>query len=363
MVDIKKRKRRPASEKDSPKPENVESDALNMDEPSSDVEIYAKEVLDTLIEDDLPPTPNNFSLYFDRLLEDKSENLRKQILSMLELEDNNDDENAIMLEQSFREGFGSVKGILSVSANLFKNMTLMSKILEKRKTELLENANTAEAIHVAKTLENDITKLNQIIKKQNNQMKVHYEKTADVFKKVEGETIFDNKYGVYNRRYLIEKLEKEKGLIKEFKHQSSLIMIELSRDLIKEINNEKATVLMIRTISRLLLKTSRRSDIIAHYGNGIFCMLLKHTDLENAQRTSERLVSLVSSSNFFLADREVVLKICIGITNVDTESSTEEIIVSGLDAIEKAYKDESSHYATSLRNNKAVEKKDDTEDS
>jgi len=221
--------------------------ALDMDNPSSDIEIYSKEVLNTLIADNLPPTPNNFSLYFDRLLEDKSENLRKQIHSILELEENNDDENTIALEQSLKQGFSSIKGILGVTANLYKNMTLMTKILEKRKKD------------------------------------------------------------------------------------------------------EKAVLLMVRTIARLLLKTSRRSDIVAHYGNGVFSMLLKHTDIESAKKASERLCELVSNSNFFLADREIQLKISIGVTDIDPEFSVEEIVVSALDGIEKAYELKNSDYAVSLR--------------
>lgn len=351
MVDIKQRKRRtiefnPDSSDDIDDIDN----ALELNEPASDVEIYAKEVLNTLIADNLPPTPNNFSLYFDRLLENKSESLRKQILSMLELEDSNDDENTIMLEQSLKQGFGSVKGILTVTASLFKNMSLMSKILEKRRHELLENGDSQNTIKTAKALENDILKLNNIIKKQSVQMKTHYEDTAGIFKKVEGETIFDNKYGVYNKRYLMDKIGKEQKLIKEFKHNSSLIMLELSRELIAEVNSEKATVLMIRTIARLLLKTSRRSDIVAHYGDGRFSMLLKHTDLENAIKTSNRLIELVSGSNFFLADKEIKLKVSIGITDVDTNSTPQEIVVSALDAIEKAYKIKDVDYAIYLRN-------------
>ncbi len=93
-------------------------------------------------------------------------------------------------------------------------------------------------------------------------------------------------------------------------------MIELSRELTTSVNNEKAIVLMTRTIARLLLKTSRRSDIVAHYGNGVFAMLLKHTDIESAKKASERLCDLVSNSNFFLADREIQLKISIGITDI-----------------------------------------------
>ncbi len=353
MVDVKKRKRRDITADVSGVP--IETSALDMNEPSSDIEIYAKEVLNALINDNLPPTPNNFSLYFDRLLEDKSESLRKQILAILELEDQNDDENTVVLEQSLKQGFGSVKNILDVTANLFKNMNLMSKILEKRRNELLQDQDSKAALKTAQALENDVLKLNDIIKKQSSQIKVHYEDTAGIFKKVEGETIFDNKYGVYNKRYLLEKISKEQKLMKEFKHKSSLMMIELSRNLISEVNNQKASVLMIRTVARLLLKTSRRSDIVAHYGNGVFSMLLKHTDLESAIKTSQRIIDLVSSSNFFLSDREIKLKVSIGITEVDINSNTEEIIVSALDGIEKAYKIEDMDYAISLRNEQITE--------
>ncbi|MBU1659763.1 GGDEF domain-containing protein [bacterium] len=323
--------------------------SLNMDEPTSDLEVYSKEVLHALIVDNLPPTPNNFSLYFDRLLEDKSENLRKQILSILELEENNDDENTILLEQSLKQGFLSVKNILSVTVNLYKNMSLMGKILHKRNKELSNGCDPQELIAITSALEKDVSQLNNILKKQSIQMKTLYDETASIVKKVENETIFDNKFGVYNKRYLMTKIEQEIGLIKEFKHKSSLIMIELSRELKEGIGNEKAILLMTRTIARLLLKTSRRSDIVAHYGGGVFSMLLKHTDIESAKRASERLCDLVSNSNFFLADREIKLQISIGITEVSQLFSVEEIIVSAINGIEKAYLNPNIDFAVSLR--------------
>lgn len=337
---------------------DTKNSSLGMSEPSSDLEIYAKEVLTALITDNLPPTPNNFSLYFDRLLEDKSENLRKQILSMLELEENNDDENTIALEQNLKQGFSSIKNILSVTANLYKNMSLMTKILEKRRKELDSGDEEHSVESITQSLENDMSKLNEILKKQNNSIKSLYDETARIVKNVENETIFDNKYGVYNKRYLMTKIEQEISLLKEFKHRSSLIMIELSKELRKTINSEKAVVLMTRTIARLLLKTSRRSDTVAYYSNGVFSMLLKHTDIENAKRASERLCDLVSNSNFFLADKEIKLKIAIGITDISPKYSVEEIIVSALDGIEKSYKDKNSDFAVSLRKktNKEEEK-------
>jgi len=315
-----------------------------------DLETYAKEVLSALIKDALPPTPNNFSLYFDRLLEDKSQNTSKQIISILELEESNEDENNILLEQNLKQGFSSVKNILGVTANLYKNMSLMTKILDKRKEELQENGDIDIAKGIADSLEGDITKLNGIIKKQSSNMKTLYDETAKIIKNVENETIFDNQFGVYNKRNLMNKIEQEIELIHKFNHKSSLIMIELSRKLKSSVKNEKAIMLMTKTIARLLLKTSRRSDTVAHYGDGVFAMLLKHTDIQSAKKASERLSDLVSNSNFFLADREIHLKISIGITDITDNSSVEEIIVSAIDGVEKAYQDPKLDYAVLLRN-------------
>jgi len=323
--------------------------SLDIDSSSSDIEIYTKEVMNALIADNVPPTPNNFSLYFDRLLEDKSENLRRQIHSILELEENNDDENTILLEQNLKQGFSSIKSILTVTANLYKNMSLMTKILEKRKKELSDTPEVKAALNVIEVLEGDVSKLNSILKTQSSQMKTIYDDTAKIVRSVENETIFDNKFGVYNKRYLLTKIEQEIGLIKEFDHKSSLIMIELSRELKKSVHNDKAVILMTRTIARLLLKTSRRSDIVSHYGNGVFAMLLKHTDIESAKKASERLSDLVSNSNFFLADREIQLKISIGVTDIDSKHSVEEIVVSAMDGIQKAYEQKNIDYAVSLR--------------
>lgn len=325
------------------------SSALDMENPSSDVEIYAKEVLNSLIVNNLPPTPNNFSLYFDRLLEDKTESLRKQILAMLELENSNDEENSVILEKSLKKGFISIKAILVSTANLYKNMSLMTKILEKRKAELTEHMDVKEAVKIIRMLEGDVAKLSAILKTQSTQMKAIYDETAAIVKNVENETIFDDKYGVHNKRYLFAKIAQEIGLVKESDHKSSLIMIELSRELKQSVKNEKVIILMTRTLARLLLKTSRRSDVVAHYGNGQFVMLLKHTDIESAKKASERLCFLVSNSNFFLEDTEIQLKISIGVTNVTSHHSVEEIIVSAMDGIEKAYELKDMDYAVSFR--------------
>lgn len=313
-------------------------------EPTSDLEIYSKEVLTALISDNLPPTPNNFTMYFDRLMEDKSENFKKQVNGILELEDSNDDEKSMELEQSLKKGFSSVKNILQVSANLYKNMALMTKILDKHKAELEHSPELQSVARIVSSLDSDVGKLNGILKKQTTHMKTLYDETATIVKNVENETIFDNQYGLYNRRYFMSKLEQETHLMVEFKHKSSLVCLKLSKEIDSQITSEKAYSLMTRTIARLLLKTSRRSDIIAHYGQGVFVMMLKHTNIENAKNAAERLYELVASSNFFLAEQEINLKVAIGVGEISNRLSPDEMIVCAIEAMDRCNEDKTSHY-------------------
>lgn len=308
----------------------------SLSDPTSDLEIFAKEVLSALISDNLPPTPNNFALYFDRILEDKSESLRRQIGSILELEEDNHDEKSIEMEKTLKQGFLSVKSILQLSATLYKNIALMEKILDKRKEEMKNVPTVAGAGDILASLSSDVGKLSGILKKQVSHMKNIYDETADIVRQVESETIFDNQYGVYNKRYLLTKLEQERNLIDEFKHKSSLITVRLSTATSNLIQSEKAQQLMIRTVARLLLKTSRRSDIVAHYGDGVFAMVLKHTDVDSAKRASERLYDLVASSNFFLAEQEIQLRIAIGIAEIAATVGVEQLLVCTLNAMDEA---------------------------
>ncbi len=318
-------------------------------DPQSEIEIYSNEVLSKLIKDGVPPTPNNFALYFDRLLDDKSQNAKDVILETLEVEECNDEERALLLEQNLKKGFNSIKNILSLTTNFYKNTSLMSKILQKRKDELGQSNSESKTLDIINSLSADVEKLNAIILAQSSSMKEIYDSTVEIIKSTENETIFDNQYGVYNKRYILHKIEHEIELVKRYKHKSTLIMVELSKELRSGVSNDKALSLMTRTISRLLLKTSRRSDIVSHYGNGVFIMLLKYTDIESAKKASQRLSELISNSTFFLGDKEVTLSVAMGITDITEDALAEEVVVSSMEGVEIAHDDKNSNYAVVLR--------------
>lgn len=121
-------------------------------------------------------------------------------------------------------------------------------------------------------------------------------------------------------------------------------MVQLSSATLSQITSEKAKGLMMRTVSRLLLKTSRRSDTVAHYGEGVFAMMLKHTDIESAKRAADRLYELVSTTNFFLGEQEIQLRIAIGIAEINPVLSIENLLACTLDAMEEANNEKKYHY-------------------
>lgn len=330
------------------KPKN--SDVTASDAEFTGLQGYAQEVLDALSSDSLAPTPNNFLLYFDRLLDEKSSSFKNEVTSILNLEDNdNSDTNILELEKNLKSGFKSIKDILLVAADLYKNISIMNKILKKKKIEISNSKDNQSAEAIINTLDHDIDKLSSIFIKQSDSLKTMYTQTADIVKKVADETIFDDKFGLYNKRYFFNKLEQEIGLISELKHKSSVIAVELSRLLAedKEKIGKNTLYLMTKTIATLLLKTSRRSDIVAHYGNGVFVILLKYTDIPSAVKTSERLIDLVQNSNFFVSEREINLSVSIGIAPIIASKTSEEIVVEALKAMDIAYGDTKENYMVS----------------
>ncbi len=315
-------------------PDTPAPDAMPLASPESNLEKLSSEAVSALIKDGVPPIPTNFQLYFDRMLEDLPEEVQNEIQAMMELEDSNNDEQAIALEQKIKGAFRSIKQLLQISSNLYKNMTLMSRILSKRQAELSQ-VKDPDLRNVVKTLQADVSKLGTILDKQISNMKTHYQDTADIVKEVEQGSIFDQQFGVYNKRYLLTKLDAEAQQVAQFKHNSSLVTVTLTNEIRDMVPSEKAVLLMERTVARLLMKTSRRSDIVAHYSQGVFAMLLKHTDLTNAERASGRLVDLVRSTNFFLGEKEVILGVNIGIANISASRTPEETLLAALEAMKE----------------------------
>lgn len=324
----------------SPAPEtqstNTVATATHTSDGGSEVEQFAREVLEELSKDSLPPFPSYFQLYFEKMLDEKPYELRKSISEMIETESNTEDEKRMRMEQQLQDGFSLFREILQNVATLFKNVSNMT-IVSKRRMQEIKNVNNPSAVqNLTHALNSDLQKLTASLNSQAVVIKNLYTKSAKIIQEVKGETIYDAQYGIFNRRYLGEQVALEIVQMGKFDHKSSLIIAKLKSEIKDKITNEKQLALINRTISKLFMKTSRRSDVVAHYGDGAFAMLLKHTDEQNAVRAATRVADMTSGSHFFIADQEIKLEVVIGIATLETSSDAETVMVKALDAMNRA---------------------------
>jgi diguanylate cyclase (GGDEF)-like protein len=174
--------------------------------------------------------------------------------------------------------------------------------------------------------------------KQMEALKVHYEKTSTILKEVESKAIFDSRFGVYNRKYLLQALQNESKSIEQLNHKSTLVLAKVKESILSGISNSRDVVILTRNIAKLLLKTSRRSDIVAHYGDGVFGILMKHTDINNTKRACERISELIYATSFFIGGTEIETDVELSIASITPNYTIELLISTALDSLQKTGK-------------------------
>ena len=298
-----------------------------------ELESFSQDVLTNLIDENIPPTPINFQIYFEKALDSKSLSFRKRINELLEIENANDDEHRSRLEKEIKEGFGQIKNMMQTIATIYKNITVMKGFIKKRLDELGVSSSQLAVQNVINVFENDLNKLGSLMDKQLTTLKDNYERAGSTLKTIEQEAIFDSRYDVYNKRYLLKSLESEREGIERYNYATTLMLLKVKDAALSKITNSRDRSILLRNIAKLLLKTSRRSDNVAHYGDGVFAMIMKHTDLESAKKACERIADLIYSTSFFIAEMELDIDIELSIVELKSDKSTEEYLGSALDAL------------------------------
>ncbi len=313
------------------KAHNIET--ASVQNANSELEKFSLFVLRSIIDDNVPPTPGNFQIYFEKLLENKPMAFKKRMKEYQDNDDTDADEYRAKMEREIKEGFTQIKGIVKVVSTIYKNLNIMRQIVKKRLDELKINASQLSIDSTLSKLNDDIEKLTALTTKQMETLKEHYVKTIEILKDVENKAIFDSKYGVYNKKHLLVSLQKELDTIRQYNHKSSIVMIKIKHEVLDKIVTAKEREILTRNIAKLLMKTSRRSDVVAHYGGGIFAILMKHTDINSAEKACERIGELIYGTSFFIDETEIEIDIELGIMPIDPHYDIEESIIAALDVL------------------------------
>lgn len=146
----------------------------------------------------------------------------------------------------------------------------------------------------------------------------------------------DTLSGLYNRRFMNKKLEEEISKYKRYKIPFSILLLDI--DHFKKINDnyghDKGDF-VIKTISSLIRRNIRSSDICSRWGGEEFLILASNSDLKSALKLSENLKELIEKSQF---ETKYSITISIGVSTFDENLSQEELLKLADNALYKAKK-------------------------
>jgi diguanylate cyclase (GGDEF)-like protein len=163
--------------------------------------------------------------------------------------------------------------------------------------------------------------------------------TLDVMRisDLEHETLTDPLTGVYNRRFMEQRLAEEISKARRYCFQLSILLFDL--DHFKRVNDEQghqAGDRMLIEICELVKDQLRDSDLLSRYGGEEFLVIAPNTGPSEAALLAERLRTCVESTAFLKEHEELGgnglrTTISIGIASFDDDSTNAETLIGEAD--------------------------------
>ena len=141
--------------------------------------------------------------------------------------------------------------------------------------------------------------------------------------------------GLYNRPYVLEKIESE--LNRALRHGSPISLLMLDIDFFKRINDEYGHPTgdeVLKGIGRVLRESCRVYDVPGRYGGEEFCVVLPETKLGNTTTVAERIRSRLASAPIDAGDVAISVTASIGVAGMD--ATAEDAVLSAAMLIDRA---------------------------
>ncbi len=165
--------------------------------------------------------------------------------------------------------------------------------------------------------------------------KENEERVAGNLKEFEHQSRTDELTGQYNRRYILEELEKEVERAKRYDRRLSGMMIDV--DDFKMINDRYGHLIgdrVLKAFAAVISKSIRKVDILGRYGGDEFLVILPEAALETAKLVAQRIQKNLSEYEQNVLGELGKLTASIGLIAFD--SASEAIRSAFIERIDQA---------------------------
>jgi len=305
------------------------SEKVDNQEISKKVNLISKQTLGSMTKDKVIPTPENYKIYFEGQLEKRSAAERKEINQVISNEVVAEDSHTANLEKDIQDAYLHIKRMTELIASSYSRLNSIRKLTAQKRVELKDNPTPTTLISYEENLAIGISAIESDLKS----IKDKYSKTASLISDFNKNSIYDKKYGIYNKKYLLKVIDTIIKNSEDFDQANTLLAIKINPQILANIKSSSDKELLKLTLSKLIHKRSRRSDIVAHYEDGIFMIILKHTDTKQAQIALSRIADMVESSSFMVNGDDVSVTLGFGISSISKDDIKEQVVIEAIDSI------------------------------
>lgn len=173
--------------------------------------------------------------------------------------------------------------------------------------------------------------------------------TAVRLSHTEIDAITDSLTGLYNHRYLHERLAEELDGARDAHHPLSLLLCDLDHfKAFNDLHGHSSGDAALRDVSHLIEQSVRDVDIACRYGGEEFAILLIETDRDAAVTVAERIRERVAAAS--LAAKDTALTISIGVACYPGDGARlEDLLLSANRAVHLAKQGGRNQVASAAR--------------
>ena len=183
----------------------------------------------------------------------------------------------------------------------------------------------AHDITDSKWLENDLLYANQALEKQLEDIK-------HLREELEEQAIRDPLTNVYNRRFLLDAMDRELAQAARNENPASVVILDI--DFFKQFNDtygHRCGDFVLQYIANFLNERIRRGDVLCRYGGEEFVIFMPNAPIEAAYQRAETLRSEIANSFLEYEDLHLKTSFSAGVAGFPMHGDTSDAILNASD--------------------------------